>query len=130
MTIVAGRTGHGKTTMMFNLLVNMSRLYNDRAFVFFSYEEPRRQLALKLLNILCGTVVDPEYPSRNLSKLEDYLRKARTDNPAIEQGKAELGQVLNSGRVLLEDEPLHGRGMGREPCRRPRWRFSPILPSP
>jgi replicative DNA helicase len=105
VTIVAGRTGHGKTTMMFNLLVNMSRLYNDRAFVFFSYEEPRRQLAVKLLNILCGTVVDPDYPGRNLGKLEDYLRKMRTDNPAIEQGKAELGQALNSGRVLLEDEP-------------------------
>ena len=105
VTIVAGRTGHGKTTMMFNLLVSMSRLYKDRAFVFFAYEEPRRQLAVKLLNVLCGEVVDPECPARNLSNLEDYLRKGRTDNPVIEQGKAELGRLLNSGRVLLEDEP-------------------------
>lgn len=105
VTIVAGRTGHGKTTMMFNLLVNMSRLYNDRAFVFFSYEEPRWQLGVKLLNILCGAVVDPEYPGSNLAKLEDYIRKGRTDNPAVERGKTRLGELLNSERVLLEDEP-------------------------
>jgi len=105
ITIVAGRTGHGKTTVMFNLLVNMSRLYKDKTFVFFSYEEPRRQLGVKLLNILCGTVIDPDYPARNLGELEDYLRRGRTDNPAIEQGEAELGKLLDSGRVLLSDEP-------------------------
>ena len=103
VTIVAGRTGHGKTTMMFNLLVNMSRLYKDRAFVFFSYEEPRRQLAVKLLSILCGTVVDPEYPARNLSKLEDYLRKGRTDNPTIEEAQDESAPVMES---LMELEVI------------------------
>ncbi|HTW90150.1 MAG TPA: DnaB-like helicase C-terminal domain-containing protein [bacterium] len=105
VTIVCGRTGHGKTTMMFNLLVNMSRMYKDKAFVFFSYEEPRRQLGLKLLNILCGTIVDPESLGYNLAALEDYVRKGRTDNPTLEKGKAELGELLNSDRVLLEDEP-------------------------
>ncbi|MCX6841644.1 MAG: toprim domain-containing protein [candidate division WOR-3 bacterium] len=107
-TIVAGRPSHGKTATLLNLMANMSGLYKDKTFVLFSYEEQRRYIGLKLLNILCGKVIlsgEIKDPDLNLRELEGYLRAGRTDRPAIEWGKAELSKLLNSGRVLLADEP-------------------------
>ena len=40
ITLIAGRPSHGKTTFMFNLLLEMSKLYKDESFYFFTYEEP------------------------------------------------------------------------------------------
>jgi DNA primase catalytic core len=108
ITIVAGRPGHGKTTTLLNLLLNMSRVYQGKTFVLFSYEEQRRQIALKLLDILAGRVIlsgEVKDPGLNLRELENYLRAGKTDRPAVEWGKVELGKLLDSGRVLLVDEP-------------------------
>jgi len=102
ITIVAGRPGHGKTTALLNILLNMSWLYPDKTFVLFSYEEQRRQIGLKLLDILSGTVLDQEH---NLRELAGYIRAGRTDSRDVEQGRAKLRELLNSGRVLLIDEP-------------------------
>ena len=44
ITILAGRPGHGKTTLQLNLLLSLARCYEDRQFFFFSYEEARRPL--------------------------------------------------------------------------------------
>jgi len=102
ITIVAGRPSHGKTTALLNLMINMTRDYQDKTFVLFSYEEQRRQIGLKLLDILSGAVLDS---ARNLRELEDYLRAGKTDNEKIEQGKEELGKLLDTGRILLIEEP-------------------------
>lgn len=89
-------------------MANMSGLYKDKTFVLFSYKERRRQIGLKLLSILCGKVIlsgEIKDPGLNLRELEGYLRVGRTDRPAIERGKDNLSKLLNSGRVLLADEP-------------------------
>lgn len=108
ITIVASRPSHGKTTALLNLLLNMSRLYQDKTFVFFSYEEQRRQIGLKLLDILAGRVIlsgKVKDPGLSVRELEGYLRAGRTDRPAVEWGKGELQKLLDSERVLLIDEP-------------------------
>lgn len=51
MTIVASRPGHGKTSFMLNMMLNMSRIYNKKHFLYYSYGEPRREIELKLINI-------------------------------------------------------------------------------
>lgn len=103
VTIVAGRPSHGKTTLLMNLLINMARLYPDRSFFFFSYEESRKQIGLKLLNILSGEVLDE---TGNVRALEDYLRAGRTNKPDIERGRAELRELTETKRLWLIDEPL------------------------
>jgi replicative DNA helicase len=49
--LIASRPGHGKTAFMLNMMLNMSRLYNDKHFLYFSYGEPRRDIELKLINM-------------------------------------------------------------------------------
>ena len=59
ITIVAAPPGHGKTTLQLNLLTRMLKRYPDLGFAFFSYEESRRALALKLVMMEAGEVLDP-----------------------------------------------------------------------
>ena len=39
LTLIAAPTGHGKTTIMINMMLNMAKKYPDKKFYFFSYEE-------------------------------------------------------------------------------------------
>jgi len=103
ITIIGARPSHGKTTLLMNLLINMARAYPDRAFFFFSYEESRKQIGLKLLNILSGEVLDE---TGNVRALEDYLRAGGRDRTGIEGGKAELRELTESKRLWIIDEPL------------------------
>ena len=88
ISIVAGRPGHGKTTLQLNLLLNLIQAYPDRTFYFYSYEEARRNLALKLIMILAGresskeAVLSPEF---NQEAYVNYLREHRGTNRAIER---------------------------------------------
>ncbi|MGH2612503.1 MAG: DnaB-like helicase C-terminal domain-containing protein, partial [Rhabdochlamydiaceae bacterium] len=75
ITIIAGRPSHGKTTTLLNFLVNMVKLYPDREFYFFSYEEPKNQILLKILNILSGECLNEV---TNLANLEGYVRGGLT----------------------------------------------------
>ncbi len=54
VTVVAGLTGHGKTTFMLNVFVNM--LLNtktaEKTFLFLTYEEPREKLIEKLIKVI------------------------------------------------------------------------------
>jgi len=102
LTIVAGRPSHGKTTLLMNLLLNQAREYTDKSFFFFSYEESRRQIGLKLLNILSGTVIDE---TRNLPQLENYLRGGNTNNRGVEQGRETYRKLTESGRLFVIDIP-------------------------
>ncbi|MCK5231003.1 MAG: toprim domain-containing protein, partial [Desulfobulbaceae bacterium] len=57
VTIIGGRPSHGKTSVLMNLYLNMIAEYQDKAFLFISYEETRKQIGLKLLNILAGEMI-------------------------------------------------------------------------
>jgi KaiC/GvpD/RAD55 family RecA-like ATPase len=107
ITIVAGRPSHGKTTFLMNLLLRMAGLYPDRSFFFFSYEETRKTITAKLVNILGGTVIEP---ARNFQALEAYLKekgKGRKFYPQIDAAKETLRGLMDSGRVWIIDAPLY-----------------------
>ena len=89
ITIIAGRPSHGKTTALLNFFVNMVKLYPDREFYFFSYEEPKNQILLKVLNILTGEFINeannllltpPEWLGQELR-----LVQANREIPALEK---------------------------------------------
>lgn len=102
ITIIAGRPSHGKTTTLLNFFVNMVKLYPDREFYFFSYEEPKNQILLKVLNILTGEFISE---ANNLANLEGYLRGGFTKNQKINEGIALLQTLTESHRLVVSDFP-------------------------
>lgn len=103
ITIVAGRPGQGKTTLQLNLLVNMLRGCPGKSFYFFSYEEARKALAIKLLIILSGQTIVPD---TNYGAYVNYLKEKRGSNDVIEEALSTLDSWTGSGRLWLIDAPL------------------------
>lgn len=115
LTIVAGRPSHGKTTVMLNMLYNMVTMYPAQAFYFFSYEETRSQLALKLITLMAGIQVD-QY--KNTQKIEAYFKTGRLDvsylkgmteadaKSALNSAKEEYDHLIKTGRLWIVDEPM------------------------
>jgi len=103
ITIIGARPSHGKTTLLMNLALNMTGLYPDKSFFFFSYEESRKQVGVKLLNILTGEILDR---TQNVRALEDYLRAKGPARVAIEAGKAKFTELTESKRLWIIDEPF------------------------
>ena len=111
ITLIAGRPSHGKTTFMFNLLLEMSKLYKDESFYFFSYEEPVKNISVKLLNRLIDTdlsgyfreVRDLSTPT-NYEFIKSYIKARRTDIANIEEGKRLLQELINSQRIRVIDK--------------------------
>jgi replicative DNA helicase len=103
---VAG-PGHGKTTLQLNLLLNFLRQYPDQRFYLFSYEEARMWLALKLIMILAGEILDAEH---NQAEYMRYLRTQRgrpRSFPAIDEAVSMYSRLTSSGRLTIID---------RRPC--------------
>ena len=111
ITLIAGRPSHGKTTFMFNLLLEMSKLYKDESFYFFTYEEPVKNISVKLLNRLVATDLSQYYREiKDLSKptnyefLKSYIKARRTDIDFIEEGKKQLQELIDSQRIRIIDK--------------------------
>jgi len=110
ISLIAGRPSHGKTTFMFNLLLEMSRLYQDKSFYFFTYEEPLKNISIKLLNRLIATdlsgyfreVRDLSTPT-NYEFIKSYIKARRTDITQIEEGKRQLQELIDSQRIRVID---------------------------
>ena len=108
ITLIGGRPSHGKTTFMFNCLLQMSEIYPDKSFYFFSYEEPVKMIMVKLLNRLTAQdlsshfskVIDLPTPT-NYEFLKAYIRAGRTDIKEIEEGKHKLQRLLDSQRIKV-----------------------------
>lgn len=111
ITLIAGRPSHGKTTFMFNLLLQMSNLYKDESFYFFSYEEPVKNISVKLLNRLIDTDLSGYYREikdlpkpTNYEFIKHYIKARRTDIANIEEGKRLLQELINSQRIRVIDK--------------------------
>jgi len=103
ITIIAGRPGHGKTTFQLNLLVNMVRGYPGKKFYFFSYEEARKALAVKLIMIMAGKILSQD---QNYEAYLYYFREKRGSDPKIEKAIQEYEDLTSSGRLLISDQML------------------------
>lgn len=111
ISLIAGRPSHGKTTLLFNLLLEMSSYYQDSIFYFFTYEEPVKNLSVKLLNRLTASDLRSRFSDyRNLAKLTNYeflkayIRDQRTDINEIEEGKRKLQELIDSQRIKVIDK--------------------------
>jgi DNA primase len=110
ISLIAGRPSHGKTTLLFNLLLGMSETYPEQSFYFFTYEEPVKNLSIKLLNRLTATDLSGYFrDTRELAKptnyefIKSYIRAGRTDIEALETGKRRLQGLVDSQRIKIID---------------------------
>ena len=104
ITLIAGRPSHGKTTLLFNLLLEMSRTYKDKNFYYFTYEEPVKNLSIKLLNRLTATDLSGHFNSNvktNYEFLKAYITAGRTDIKSVEEGKQLLQELIDSQRIKV-----------------------------
>lgn len=104
ITIVAGRPSHGKTTLLLNLYVNMIQKYPDKVFLFFSYEETKKQLTLKILNLISGHLINEK---QNLYQIENYIKFNKSGIYEIEKAKEKLDQYTKNSRMWIIDEPFY-----------------------
>lgn len=111
ITIIAGRPSHGKTTTLLNFFVNMVKLYPEREFYFFSYEEPKNQILLKILNILSEEFITE---ASNLANLEGYLRAGADKRPKINEAMATLQSWTESHRLVVCDHPFFVDDLSKE----------------
>lgn len=109
LTIVAGRPGQGKTTLLLNLLLNQLRAYPERAFYFFSYEEARKFLALKLIIMAGGHVFQAQ--EFNLEAHLNYFQEKRGTEPAIEKAIKQYQEWTEAGRLLISDSMPSGEDL-------------------
>lgn len=110
ISMIAGRPGHGKTTMLLNLFLNMIRAYPEQRFYLFSYEEARSRLALKILMAMAGEVFQG---NSNQGAYIHYLREKRLQekNKKIEDALREYQQLTVAGRLTLSDQRLSGEDL-------------------
>ena len=110
ISLIGGRPSHGKTTFMFNLLLEMAKLYPEEKLYFFSYEEPVRNISVKLLNRLTGIDLKPFFPNTTLSSptnyefIKSYIKAGRTDIEQLEDGKRQLKELIDSQRITIIGE--------------------------
>ena len=104
LTIIAGRPGQGKTTFQLNLLSNLLNLYPEKKFYYFSYEEAKKAIALKLIMIRAGVVLQAE---SNYGAYVHYMKNRQasqgTSNSRIEGALREYEELTSTGRLLVAD---------------------------
>lgn len=77
LVIIEGRSGHGKTTMMANMIVQKIKS-GETPLVFYSYEMPARRILLKIVSIMDGRVLD-ELPYKNEEKYREEIRAGNNE---------------------------------------------------
>jgi len=110
LTIVAGRPGHGKTTLLLNMFLNMVRRKEDRAFYFFSYEEAARALATKAIMLLAGKVGNDKF---NFGYYTNYLKEHRGTDRDIEEAVKKYEEYTASGRLCIVDTRYKAEGLSQ-----------------
>jgi DNA primase catalytic core len=100
ITLIAGRTGHGKTTMMLNLMYSMASLHRQQAFYFITYEEERKYICLKMLNLMTNLHLDP---INNRTFLLRYLQQGQKNIVQLEHSKHLLFDWMRNQRLQILD---------------------------
>jgi replicative DNA helicase len=74
LTIVAGPTGHGKTTAKINMVLNFLELNPGQSAYYFSYEESDAAIYSNFLN----TYIAESVSQRNRESIKSYFREGKT----------------------------------------------------
>lgn len=106
ITLIAGRPSHCKTTFMLNIMLNMVEKNPEKSFYFFSYEESKTALYVKIINILSETIVSKGLEYKNIEQLEYYIKGGSRGNNSIDNAISLYDKYVKEGRLWLIDNPL------------------------
>ena len=113
LAVIAGRTGHGKTVMLLNLLLQVAKRYPNKRFVYFGYEESALKVKQYALNIFANIDSLSNYDwISNRDQLERLFRECKPrETPSFIPGRAweklknklvEFTDLLESGRIEIK----------------------------
>ena len=117
ITVYAASTGHGKTVMAINTLLNVATAHPDKKFIFFTYEER----ATAILQYFLNSYIDIElnsstYPKSNRRLIKDYFKIGSTQYIAgdkIEYFKTKKEEFfktyIETGRILVKYVALNSK---------------------
>ncbi|NBK23246.1 MAG: hypothetical protein EOM68_14595 [Spirochaetia bacterium] len=122
-SIVAAPTGHGKTTLLINLLLDLARQYPTKRHWLFSYEEGRAAIVVKTLNAYCNQ----DYSLNNKRTIESYYkgdssffamyhdndnRRMANRLPHFQEKEREFWDLLQNGtiNIIAADYPAEELG--------------------
>lgn len=113
LAVIAGRTGHGKTVMLLNLLLQVAERYPDKRFIYLGYEESALKVKQYALNIFANIDKLSIYPGvSNRDQLEKLFREGQPGErpsfiPAytwssLKRKIEQFTDLLESGRVQIK----------------------------
>lgn len=111
ITVVGGRTGHGKTTMLLNMCLRMVKMYPERTFYFFSFEEDALAIYIKMcMNFICEDIhrdkkIKPidyifEYAKYTQGKIAKMIKSGKKDI-RLEKALDILKGYLDTNRLKI-----------------------------
>jgi replicative DNA helicase len=100
LTIIAGQPSHGKTTVLMNLFLNCVEQYPEQQFLFYSYEENSKHLALKSIMNLSEYCIDE---GSNFSQFEQIMKSGDKSIPQVNAAIEKLQNLTQSRRMWLLD---------------------------
>ena len=104
ISVVMGKSGHGKTTFLMNMYLNMIKMYSTKTFIFFSYEEEKRDIMTKL-----SIILNPKELSKaNFFDTKGYLINdlGSGKEKGLEDAFSTLKNYIESRRLALVYETL------------------------
>lgn len=114
ITIIAGRSGHGKTLFLLNLLLEAVENNPGEVFYYFTYEMPTEQLLTRLLNIYVGRGIsegeihrNPSKATRTAFKTDNFNHIEERYRDIVKDYTQRLKDLITAGRIVLKytDKP-------------------------
>jgi DNA primase len=108
VTVVAGRSGHGKTMYMLNLAIQVILNQPGQKFYYFTYEMPEDQLLLRALNTYIGLTVGQvsKWQSKALFQVftkDNYQYIQAHKREETKQAVNEFKTLLHNGNLVLRE---------------------------
>ena len=90
MSFFAGHSGHGKTAILINLILDLCERYPEKEFHLFTLEESAAVVTAKMLN----TFLDMDLSGRNERTLENYLKGTTKVEDKVKEKEAKFWALL------------------------------------
>lgn len=117
LTGIAGATGHGKSLLLMNLLLNVAKLNPDKRFVLLTYEETSDTILEYLLNIYLSdlNLTKNGVDLSNRMRLKEYFRgdkdssnfKPEILNEFEFRKRLFFSTYIENGRILVKYTSAH-----------------------
>ena len=104
LSIIAGQTGHGKTLLIINMLLNYLSLHPDKKVWFFSYEESRAAI----LSLFLNTFINETLSENNRRSIKSHFRDGNVDyisqskrSEFLEKKQKFFKELISTGRLNI-----------------------------